>query len=164
MTELVVLCIDDEREVLDALVRDLAPLADAVRIEVASDADDARAAVSELLAARERLAVVLCDHMMPGTSGVEYLVELTRDPATRPARKMLVTGQAGLADTITAVNEAGLDQYIAKPWDADELRRTVRRHLTDYVIDEVDDVLPFVRHLDGQRLLEAHRDRGTGDR
>ncbi len=47
---------------------------------------------------------------------MDFLVELNGDPATRPIRKVLITGQAGLEDTIRAVNEADLDHYIAKPW------------------------------------------------
>ena len=44
-----------------------------------------------------------------------------------------MTGQAGLEDTVRAVNEANLDHYIAKPWDAEALQAIVREQLTEYV-------------------------------
>ncbi len=159
MRRLGVLVVEDEAEVRDALVRDLAPFAAITRIEAAQSADDAREAIAYLDAAGCPLALVLADHRMPGQSGVAFLVDLHADPVTRAARKVLVTGQAGLADTVRAVNEAGLDHYIAKPWTPEELTAVVRAQLTEFVLAEVDDVLPYVAVLDGPRLLEAARDR-----
>ena len=54
---------------------------------------------------------------MPGTTGVEFLVQMMDDDRTAATRKVLVTGQAQLHDPVRAVNEANLDHYIAKPWD-----------------------------------------------
>ena len=156
MNELVVLVVEDEPEVREAVVRDLEPLAEAVRIEAADDVPDARAALAEATADGDRLALVLADHRLPGTTGVDFLVELDHEPATRAAHKVLVTGQADQADTIRAVNHASLDHYLAKPWDPEELRAVAVRLLTDFVIDNGLDPLPWVRHLDGPRLLEAY--------
>jgi two-component system, OmpR family, phosphate regulon response regulator PhoB len=155
VSELVILCVDDEPEVRDALLRDLVPYGAVARVEAAEDVPDARAVVRECKAAGDRLALVLCDHRMPGEDGVSFLVELDQDPDTAPARKVLVTGQAGLEDTVRAVNQAHLDHYVAKPWTAEELRQVVDEQLTDFVLDEVDDLLPYVSVLDGRRILEA---------
>ena len=57
------------------------------------------------------------------------LVAMTDDERTAAARKVLVTGQADQDDTIRAVNEAGLDHYIAKPWDPAHLQATVRAQI-----------------------------------
>ena len=91
---------------------------------------------------------------------MDFLVQLNEDPATRPIRKVLLTGQAGLEDTIRAVNEADLDHYIAKPWTVATLHAVVREQLTDYVIENEDDLLPFVSILDGPRLMAAIAARG----
>lgn len=160
MTELAVLIVEDEPEVRDAVRRDLADLAEVLRIETADDVTDARAALAELEASGAHLALVLADHRLPGTSGVDFLVELHDDPATASARKVLVTGQADHTDTIRAVNQAGLDHYVAKPWDPDELRRVVIETVTDFVLESGIDPLPYVRVLDGPRLLEAYAHRG----
>jgi len=159
MTNFMILCVEDESEVRDALVRDIQTFASTFRIEAAEDVEDARSVVEECLGEDNELALVLCDHMLPGTSGVEFLVELNQSPHTRLARKVLVTGQAGLDDTIQAVNKADLHAYIAKPWSRVELEEVVRKLLTDYVVDEADDLLPFVNVLDAPRLLEALKQR-----
>ncbi len=159
MTNLVILCVEDEPEVRDALVRDIQAFASTFRIEEAEDVEDARSVVADCLSEDDELALVLCDHLLPGTSGVEFLVELNKAPQTQLARKVLVTGQAGLDDTIQAVNKADLHAYIAKPWSRIELEEVVRRLLTDYVIDEADDLLPFVNVLDAPLILEALKQR-----
>ena len=159
MNRVTILYVEDESEVRDAIARDLEAFAAVCRIEAAEDADDARQVVRECTQAGDLIGLVLCDHLLPGTLGADLLVELKADPATAAARKILVTGQAGLEDTIKAVNNADLDHYIAKPWTRETLHNAVRKYLTDYIIDEVDDLLPYVSILDGPRLLEALRDR-----
>ncbi len=155
MSKLVILCVEDEVEVRNALVRDAGVFAQAFRIEEAEDAADARDVVAECVKAGEKVALVLCDHLLPGETGVSFLVALNEDERTRPARKVLVTGQAGLEDTIKAVNEAGLDHYIAKPWTKEGLHEVATKQLTDYVIEQEIDLLPYVSTLDGARLLGA---------
>lgn len=154
-----ILCIEDERAVLDALLRDLEPFANAFRIEPAENAADARGVVDSFLARGGHVALVLADHLMPGTSGVDFLVTLNNDERTRPTRKVLVTAQAGLADTVKAINEADLHHYIAKPWTPEALQATVRKQLTDYAIECIPDLLPFMGVLDRGRLLDALNDR-----
>jgi two-component system chemotaxis response regulator CheY len=163
MGELVVLVIEDEPEVRAAVVRDLAPLAEALRIDEAEDVDDAEAALADADAAGDALGLVIADHRLPGRTGVDLLVEVHDDPRWASARTVLLTGQAGHADTIRAVNEAGLDHYLSKPWDPGELRSVAVAQLTDFVIEAGLDPLPYVATLDGPRLLEAYRRRGRAD-
>src|SRR5690606_24951944 len=117
-----IVCIEDERPVLDALIRDLEPFAAAFRIEPAENAADARSIIDPFIEQGGKLALVLADHVMPGLSGIDFLTALNKDPRTRKARKVLVTAQAGLADTIKAINEADLHHYIAKPWTPEQLQ------------------------------------------
>jgi CheY-like chemotaxis protein len=159
MSELLILVVEDDAPVRESLVRDLAPFEKVFRIEDAEDVKIARQVVGDCAKEGHRLALVLCDHLMPGVLGVDYLVELKNDPGTAAARKVLVTGQAGLQDTIKAVNDAGLDHYIAKPWTRLGLHACVIQQLTDYVIDEEEDLLPFVRILDAERLMNAIKQR-----
>jgi two-component system phosphate regulon response regulator PhoB len=160
MTELAILIVEDEPEVRDALIRDVAPFEGQFRIEAAEDVDDARAALKSLSASGQNVALVLCDHLLPGVHGVDFLIELNEDKATRPARKVLVTGQAGLEDTIRAVNDADLDHYIAKPWAEADLQDIVREQLTEYVSRWVDDLLPYIPVLDGAKLMAIIAARG----
>jgi response regulator RpfG family c-di-GMP phosphodiesterase len=157
---LTILVLEDERPVREALVRDLAPLAATVRVEAAEDVLDAWQVVQEVDGDGDVLALVLADHRLPGDSGVDLLVAMLDDPRTAATRKVLVTGQADQQDTIRAVNEAGLDHYIAKPWDPDDLREVVRDQLTEFVLDERLDPLPHLRVLDSARVMEQLRERG----
>lgn len=160
MSRLVILCVEDEPEVRQTLARDIASFASAFLVEETEDAAEAREVVKDVLDRGDHIALVLCDHMLPGERGVDFLVGLKKEPRTRVARKVLVTGQAGLEDTIKAVNEAGLDYYVAKPWTKPQLEGLVRSQLTEYVLRNVEDVLPYVRVLDGARLMEAVKNRG----
>lgn len=158
--KLAVLVLEDEPGVRDALVRDLTPFADTVRIEAAEDADDAWQVVEEVDADGDALAVVLADHRLPGTTGVDFLVAVHTSEDWSDVRTVLVTGQADLEDTIRAVNLAGLHRYLAKPWDADELLAVVREQLTGFVIDADIDPLPHLAVLDAARAMEVLRRRG----
>ena len=161
MAELVMLVVEDEPEVRAAIVRDLSPLAPTIRIEQADDVADARAAMSEADDAGEHVALIFADHRLPGgESGVDLLVELNAAPSTHRVRTVLITGQAGHQDTIRAINEAGLDWYFSKPWDPDELLAVAKEQLTTFVIEAGLDPLPYVRDLDGPRLLAAFGGRG----
>lgn len=150
-----ILCVEDEPEVRDAIVRDLKPFAGHFRIEAAEDVDDAKQVLADCSKDGDSVGLVLCDHVLPGEQGVEFLIELDGDPATRSIRKVLLTGQAGQDDTIKAINDAHLDHYVSKPWAAEELLGVVREQLTEYVLQQPESLLPYVEVLDGPRLLDA---------
>ncbi|MFP7696392.1 response regulator [Trueperella sp. LYQ143] len=161
--KLTILIVEDEPEVRAAVERDLIEFSTTVRIEPAQDVADAWDVIDEVDADGDLLALALCDHRMPGTSGVDFLVQMMDDERTAATRKVLVTGQADLADTIRAVNDADLDHYIAKPWDPDELHDTVRRMLTDYVELCGINPLPHLAALDAQRAMELTRNASWAD-
>lgn len=152
-----ILLLEDEADVRTALERDLEPFWDKIRYEVAQDVPDAWAAIDDILTDGDELALVLSDHRLPGESGVDFLVELTHDERFSSTRTVLVTGQADQDDTIKAVNEAGLDYYIAKPWDPQKLVAVVREQLTNYVLESGINPLPYLPVLDGVRVMEAIR-------
>lgn len=160
--KLAILVVEDEPPVRTALARDLTPFAGTVRIELAEDVEDAWTVVGEVAARGDLLALILSDHRLPGTSGVDFLVSTTADPRTRAAKRVLVTGQAGHEDTIRAINDAELDHYIAKPWDPEEFRAVVREQLTDYVLGNRLDPLPHLAVIDAQRAMLALRERPDG--
>ena len=157
--KLVVLVLEDEPDVRAALERDLEGLARTVRVEPAQDVEDARVVMAKVAADGDELALVLADHRLPGTSGVDFLVELSAARETADVGTVLVTGQADQQDTIRAVNQGGLDYYIAKPWDPTELDRVVRRLLTDFVELVGLDPLPHLAALDQVRAMELVRAR-----
>jgi response regulator RpfG family c-di-GMP phosphodiesterase len=154
MNRLVILCIEDEQEVREAIARDLEDFEPVFLVEVAEDATEARQVIDDLRTAGDEIALVIADHLLPGTPGTEFLIELHHTPNGERIKKVLLTGQAGHDDTIRAINEADLNHYIAKPWTREALHEVVEEQLTDYVLTNVADVLPYLPVLDGPRLLE----------
>ena len=68
--------------------------------------------------------VVISDQRMPGKTGIELLTELReRWPETV---RMIVTGYTETSDMIDAINEAGIYQFVTKPWHPDQLLMAVR--------------------------------------
>lgn len=156
-----ILVIEDEPDVLDALVRDLESFEETFPVEMAETAEEAESLIESIHEEGDEVGLALCDHVLPGKNGVDLLIEMTDREDTKQTRKVLVTGQAGLEDTVKAVNEAGLHHYIAKPWNREDLEQVVRRQLTEYVLRTKSDLMPYMSSLESERLAEAMHDRGS---
>jgi diguanylate cyclase (GGDEF)-like protein len=135
-----IICVDDEEGILTALRQQLgARFGDECLIEVAQSAKDALELVEELARDGEPLAVMIADQIMPGMKGVELLEEVhKRSPGTT---KILLTGQAGLDAVVAAINKAGLNRYIPKPWDEPDLRLTVENLLKTFRLHRQNELL-----------------------
>jgi diguanylate cyclase (GGDEF)-like protein len=135
-----ILCVDDEEGILTALRQQLgARFGDECQIEVAQSGKDALELVEELKRDGEPLAVLIADQIMPGMKGVELLEEVhKRSPGTT---KILLTGQAGLDAVVAAINRAGLNRYIPKPWDEPDLRLTVEGLLRTFRLHRENELL-----------------------
>ncbi len=155
MDKLNLICVDDQRDVLSAVMKDLAPLADFCQLEECESAEECLALMDELDAAGDRVALVISDHIMPGGSGVELLKRIAGDPRFEATRKVLLTGQATHQDTIEAVNAVRIDHYFEKPWDAGELLSVSRRLLTEFVLAARLDYDAYAAQLDQARLYQA---------
>lgn len=76
------------------------------------------------------IALIITDQRMPGVTGVQLLEQSL---AIRPdSIKILLTGYTDVQALIDAINAGHVYKYIPKPWDADELKLTVRRALEAY--------------------------------
>lgn len=114
------LCVDDEQAVLNQLEIQLkGHFEEFCAFEYAESAEEALALYQELVRRGERLWLVLSDQVMPGMSGDELLARLHEED--HRIIKVLLTGQAGLQSTIRAINHAGLNYYIEKPWAQEDL-------------------------------------------
>ena len=69
-----------------------------------------------------RLAIL--DWMMPGLAGVEVCRRARTLPSDQPPYIIILTSRDEKADIVAGL-EAGADDYVAKPFDADELRARV---------------------------------------
>ena len=159
MNKYLILCVDDEPEVLNSVLQDLSPFEEHFIVEGAESVDEAMDVIQDMEDEHTPLALILCDHIMPSKTGIDFLIELNQRPTTVATRKLLLTGQAGLEDTVNAINHAALDFYISKPWRGNELRETLTRQLTDYVIENDKQLLNWTSVLDTERILSAMSDR-----
>jgi CheY-like chemotaxis protein len=71
-------------------------------------------------------AVVTLDIMMPRLDGWEAASRLREDPETANVKVVLLSARAQEAD-LERGNRIGVDAYLTKPFDPDELIATVRR-------------------------------------
>jgi two-component system response regulator HupR/HoxA len=101
-----VLVVDDEVRSQEALRR---TLEEDFEVHTASGAAEARAIME-----RETVHIVLTDQRMPEVSGVEFLKEVRELwPATV---RIIISGYTDSEDIIAGINEAGIYQYLLKPW------------------------------------------------
>ena len=112
----VVLVVDDEVRSQDAMRR---TLDEDFVVLTASGADEARVHLE-----RQEVSVILCDQRMPGLTGVAFLKEVReRWPDTV---RIVISGYTDSEDIIAGINDAGIYQYILKPWIPEHLLGTVR--------------------------------------
>jgi CheY-like chemotaxis protein len=71
-------------------------------------------------------AVITLDIMMPRLDGWEAASRLRADPATAGVKVVLLSARAQEAD-LQRGDRIGVDAYLTKPFDPDELIATVRR-------------------------------------
>ena len=113
----VVVCVDDEPAILASLQRLLRN--EPYRLLTTAKPEEA---VTWVLEKRARL--VIADQRMPGMSGLEVL-ELVRACSPSTVRVML-SGQTDLSGVLKRTKLEAIDRLLRKPWDADELKDTLR--------------------------------------
>ncbi len=135
MSKPTILCIDDERMVLNSLRDQLKRhLGNDYYLEIAESGDEALEVFEELLEDGSEVPVVICDQIMPGMKGDEVLIEIHKKyPNTR---KIMLTGQASADAVGNALNHANLYRYMAKPWEHTDLNLTVSKALHSYYQDQ----------------------------
>jgi thioredoxin reductase (NADPH) len=119
MAKPIIMTIDDEPHVLNAIARDLqAHYQSDYRIVKAGSGAEALEAVREFKRRNAPVALFLADQRMPAMSGVEFLEEAIK--LFPEARKVLLTAYADTDAAISSINEIDLDYYLMKPWDPPE--------------------------------------------
>ena len=121
MPKPILLTVDDDPEVLNAIERDLRQhFRTDYRIVKASSGAEALATVTELKQRGSQLALFLVDERMPHMTGTQFLVEAIK--IYPDARKVLLTAYADTETAIRAINQIGLDHYLMKPWEPPSAR------------------------------------------
>lgn len=111
-----ILCVDDEASILKSLQR----------LFIGKDlqillADSGSKALELML--EHRVNVIITDMRMPNMTGAEFLAKAA---ILQPdAYRILMTGYADLASTVSAINLGKIHRYVQKPWDNQELLTVV---------------------------------------
>ena len=114
-----VLIVDDELSLLDVISESLA---DEFEIVTTSSATEAEQVMSG-----RAFDVVVCDHLMPGGAGLDFLVcAMERWPATR---RIMFTGYMNPELISRSVTIAELSACLIKPVRSAELARVIRETL-----------------------------------
>jgi thioredoxin reductase (NADPH) len=135
----VILVVDDDRDELDRIARELS-LRYATHYEIICEIspDEGKQLLRQLLGEGRKIALVLIDQWLPGTTGVEFLAEM-RHLSPHTKRGLLVEwgawGEEATADAIVEAMTFGhIDYYVLKPWRSpDELfHRTITVFLHEW--------------------------------
>jgi len=115
-----ILIVDDNADMREYLTR---ILSEHVQVEAVADG------VAALAAVQERLPdLILSDVMMPGLDGFGLLQALRDNPQTKEVPIILLSARAGEEAVVEGL-EAGADDYLIKPFSAQELVTRVNAHL-----------------------------------
>lgn len=145
-----ILIIDDEIRSLEALERNLVDFFD---VKTANSVEHA----AEILE-NEWIQIVLCDQRMPDMTGIDFLkqVRIKWPDVVR----MIISGYTDAQDIITGLNEAGIYQYITKPWDPKQLLLTLHNAIKLFELQRQNDLLAIDLKMTAQsaeRVLVSKR-------
>jgi PAS domain S-box-containing protein len=110
-----VLIVDDEPQIATALADILEDIYTVV-IETSPSI------ALQRLQAEKGFCVILSDQRMPGMTGDQFLAQ-AKDVSS--ATRILVTAYADISAVVQAVNQGKIFAYVTKPWDVDDIIRTV---------------------------------------
>ena len=119
MPKPILLAIDDDTSVLEAVVQDLRlHYGQNYRIVRAASGMAALDICRQLLERKDTVALFLSDQRMPGMTGVDFLQEALK--LYPDAKRVLLTAYADTEAAIRAINSAKIHYYLNKPWDPPE--------------------------------------------
>ncbi|NIP39011.1 MAG: FAD-dependent oxidoreductase [Candidatus Dadabacteria bacterium] len=119
MPKPVIITVDDEQQVSNAIERDLRKhYRKDYQIVKNSSGPQALETVHQLKKRNTPIALFLADQRMPEMGGTEFLSKAKE--FYPEARKVLLTAYADTDAAISAINNVGLDYYLMKPWDPPE--------------------------------------------
>jgi two-component system, NtrC family, response regulator HupR/HoxA len=140
-----VLIVDDEVRSLETLRR---ILDDDFDVKTAETVSEARR-ILEI----EWVQIILCDQRMPEISGVEFLKQV-REQWPEVIR-MIISGYTDSEDIISAVNEAGIYQFVTKPWHPDGLILLLKNAAELFELQRKNEILTIELKISPSRLQSA---------
>ena len=127
MSKPVILCVDDEPDILNTLKTQLKnEFKDDYFYELAESGDEALDLLEDF-SEESQVIVIVSDWLMPGIKGDELLIRVHQKYPK--IIKVMLTGQADKAAIQRAVQAADLYCCLYKPWNSQELIDTIKSGL-----------------------------------
>ncbi|MEG4073692.1 response regulator [Microcoleus sp. Pol14C2] len=127
MNKPIILCVDDEPDILNTLKMQLKKeFKNNYFYELAESGDEALDLL-ENFQEKAQVIVVVSDWLMPGIKGDELLIKVHQKYPK--IIKVMLTGQADAAAVQRAVEEADLYCCLYKPWKSKDLIETIKSGL-----------------------------------
>jgi response regulator RpfG family c-di-GMP phosphodiesterase len=124
MKKPVIICVDDEKIVLDSLAIELNnTFYGKILIATAENGIEALELVDDFMQNNYDIPLVISDYIMPEMYGDE-LLRLIKDRSPE-TKSILLTGQASLDGIENSIKWANLYRYIPKPWEKNDLKLTI---------------------------------------
>lgn len=117
-----ILVVDDDQDIRQIMAMALGSMG--YLVEVAANG----LAAGRLLFDGFRPALVLLDLMMPGMDGEKFIATMRQDPATADIPVVIMSGNRATREKAAELDTHG---YLIKPFDLDELARTVAGVIVD---------------------------------
>lgn len=138
-----ILIVDDEPANLRTLAR---LFREDYEVLTAASGDEALA-----LLRQHDVAVLITDQRMPGMTGIELLKKTV--PLRPRMVRIILTGYTDVDALVEAINCGQVYRYVAKPWNNDELRLTIKRALEHFESNKRSAELDFTNQRLVSRIL-----------
>jgi response regulator RpfG family c-di-GMP phosphodiesterase len=127
-----ILCVDDERIVVQSLKQELKrdSFFGDINIEITDAPEKALDIVNDILSDGGDVLTIISDQRMPGITGDQLLLQLKE--VIPETLGILLTGFSDLEAIVRLVNHNALYRYLPKPWDREDLLLTVRDACMSY--------------------------------
>lgn len=144
-----ILLVDDEQNVLSALMRELAD--EPYGIVTALSGEEALGLISA-----KKFKVIISDERMPGMDGASFLSAAKE--ISPSSIRMMLTGHASIEATMRAVNNGEIFKFFTKPWNSHELKQSIKVAIERYDLEDENQKLLKVVKRQSQELkvLETH--------
>ena len=118
------LVVDDEEDIRESLKALFETCLDDVEVRVA-----AGGAIALDILSKESIDLIITDYKMPGMNGLEFLSRAAKQGPTIP--RILVTAFPDLEIAIKAINDANVENFFTKPFEAEKVLEVVRSILRE---------------------------------
>ncbi|HMC83718.1 MAG TPA: HD domain-containing phosphohydrolase [Candidatus Polarisedimenticolia bacterium] len=152
-----IVLVDDDPEALEQLRRVVEEVVGSeVEVASAGSSEEGLGLLYRIRTENRQLDIVITDQSLPGIPGTRFLEIIhSQFPGVI---KILLSDRPSLEEAIYAFNNAGLDRYIAKPWQPEDLKFTVTSLLRQAAMGRTNERLPVDLQKRNMELREALRE------